>query len=135
MTTIERINPESLHQNPAFTQAVRIPAGMDTIYVGGQNGVGKDGRVVSPGIAEQTRQAMANLTACLKEAGAELTDVVKWTVLLVDGADLMAGFQAFSETWPRGAVPPIVTGAMVPNLAVPGALVEIEALAVVPPRS
>jgi enamine deaminase RidA (YjgF/YER057c/UK114 family) len=135
MTTIERINPESLHQNPAFTQVVRVPAGMDTIYVGGQNGVGKDGTVVAPGIAEQTRQAMANMTACLEAAGASLADVVKWTVLLVEGADLMAGFAAFSESWPRGAAPPVVTGAMVPSLAVPGALVEIEALAAVPPRS
>jgi enamine deaminase RidA (YjgF/YER057c/UK114 family) len=84
VTMIERLNPESVHRHPAFSQAVKVPAGADTIYVGGQNGVGQDGELVGPGIAEQTRKAYANLEACLDAAGAELTDVVKWTVLLVE---------------------------------------------------
>lgn len=132
MTTATRINPESLHANPAFTQVVRVPAGTDTIWVGGQNGVGPDGALVGPGLAEQARQAFANLRTCLEAAGAELTDVVKWTVLCVQGAPLDDGFAAFGEAWPRGAAPPAITFALVAGLGVPGALVEIEAVAAVP---
>jgi hypothetical protein len=43
-----RINPGSLHANPAFSQVVRVPAGFDTIYVGGRHGVGPAGVVVGP---------------------------------------------------------------------------------------
>jgi enamine deaminase RidA (YjgF/YER057c/UK114 family) len=133
MATTTYINPESMHSSPAFTQVVRVPAGYDTIYVGGQNGVGPDGVLVGPGVAEQTRQAFGNLRTCLEAAGAGLTDVVKWTILCVEGADLQEGFAAFGEFWPRDAAPPAITFAFVAGLAVPGAVVEIEAVAAVRP--
>jgi enamine deaminase RidA (YjgF/YER057c/UK114 family) len=74
MSTVTH-EPRFLHSNPAFTQVVPVSAGADTIYVGGQNGVGPDGRGVGPGAAEQTRQAFANLRTCLDAVGAELRDV------------------------------------------------------------
>lgn len=132
MTTLTHVNPDSLHRSPAFSQAVRVPAGHDLVYVGGQNGVGPDGAVVGPGVAEQTGQAVANLLTCLDAAGAGITDVVKWTILVVDGASLQEGFAAF-RAWPQDAAPPAITVAVVAGLAVPGALVEIEAVAAVPP--
>ena len=135
MTTITHINPASLHANPAFTWAVRVPAGVDTVYVGGQNGVGPDGTVVGPGMAEQCRQALTNLRTCLEEAGAEVTDIVKWTILMVEGADVAAGLAAFGEFWPRDAAPPAITVAQVADVGPPGALVEIEAIAALPHRN
>lgn len=128
------INPESLHSSAGFTWAVRVPAGADLIYVGGQNGVGPDGQVVGPGLAEQTRQAFANLTACLQAAGAEITDVVKWTILAVEGASMEEGFAVFGEIWPRDAAPPAITVAFVSGVGPPGALVELEAIAAVAAR-
>ncbi|MBM7790671.1 RidA family protein [Tenggerimyces flavus] len=125
------LNPEGMHASPAFSQAVRVPAGYDTIYVGGQNGVGPDGTVVGPGIAEQSKRAMENLQASLKAAGAELSDVVKWTILIADGVSLEEGFAAVGPFIPQP--PPAITGAFVVSLAVPGALVEIEAIAAVKP--
>jgi len=129
---ITHVNPDGLHHNPAFTWAVRVPASHDTIYVGGQNGVGPDGTVVGPGVGEQTRQALENLRTCLEAAGASITDVVKWTILCAEGGSLQEGFAAFGEFWPRDAPPPAITFAFVAGLAVPGALVEIEAVAAVP---
>ena len=131
MTTVRHINPEALHSSPAFSWAVRVPAGADTIHVGGQNGVGADGSVVGAGMAEQTRQALANLRTCLEAAGAEITDIVKWTILYVDGADVQEGLAAFNEFWPRHAAPPAITVAQVADVGPPGALVEIEAVAAV----
>jgi enamine deaminase RidA (YjgF/YER057c/UK114 family) len=130
--SVTHVNPKSLPRNPAFTWAVRVPAGYDTIHVGGQNGIGRDGTLVSPGLGEQTRQALVNLRACLEAAGATLTDVVRCAILCVDGAPVPEGFAAFREVWPREAPPPAITVAMVVGLAVPGALVEIEAVAAVP---
>lgn len=128
------INPKSLHSSPGFTWAVRVPAGAEMIYVGGLNGVGPEGQVVGPGFAEQARQALANLTTCLQAAGAEITDVVKWTILAVEGSSVEEGFAVFGDVWPREAAPPAITVAFVSGLGPPGALVEIEAVAAVPAR-
>jgi hypothetical protein len=51
---------------------------------------------------------------------------------LVGAGDLGAGFTAFQRACGDRPDPPLVTGAMVAGLALPEALVEIEATAVVP---
>jgi enamine deaminase RidA (YjgF/YER057c/UK114 family) len=132
MKEIEHINPDSLHASPAFSHAVRVPAGSDTIYVGGQNGTGPDGAIVGPGIGEQTRQAFENLRACLEAANASLADVVKWTIFCVEGVDMQEGFAASSDVLPAEVAPPAITVAIVSGLAIPGALIEVEAVAAVP---
>ena len=68
MDSVSCLNPTQLHSNPAFTQAVRIPAGHDLIVIGGQNGVDSSGNVVSDDIGDQARQALSNLWASLREA-------------------------------------------------------------------
>lgn len=131
--TITHINPESMHSNPAFTWAVRVPAGSDLVFIGGQNGVDQSGQVVGPDIASQTRQAVRNLLTCLDSAGARPEDVVKWTILIRDGESVQEGFAAFNEVWGQRPNPPAITSAFVAGLGVPGALVEIEAVAAVQP--
>ena len=91
MDSVSYLNPPQLHSNPAFTQAVRIPAGHDLIVIGGQNGVDTAGRVVSNDLAGQARQALINLQACLREANADLDHVVRWSILIKDGAPLYEG--------------------------------------------
>lgn len=132
MDAVSYLNPAQLHSNPAFTQAVRIPAGHDLIVVGGQNGVDSSGRVVSDDLAGQARQALNNLQACLAEANADLDHVVRWSIMIRDGAPLLEGFTAFTEVWGQRPNPPAITVAIVTGFAVPGALCEIEALAAVP---
>lgn len=132
MTVMTHINPEKLHTNPAFTQAVRVSAAADLVVVGGQNGVDASGAVVGPDLASQTRQALANLQECLTAAGANKEDVVKWTILVREGEPLQDGLTAFGEVWGWLPNPPAITVAYVSGFAVPDAVVEIEALAAVP---
>ena len=61
MATMTHINPESMHRNPAFTQAVRVPSGHDLVVIGGQNGVDATGQIVAEDLAGQTKQALRNL--------------------------------------------------------------------------
>jgi enamine deaminase RidA (YjgF/YER057c/UK114 family) len=129
--TISWINPPALPSNPAFSQAVRIPAGADLIFVGGQNGLTSTGSLAGPGLAEQTTAALDNLTTCLEAADADLSDVVAWTVLLTEGTSPREGFAAFAKAWPATTPPPTIAVAIVSGLAVPGALVEISAIAAV----
>ena len=132
MDAVSYLNPAQLHSNPAFTQAVRIPAGHDLIVIGGQNGVDSSGRIVSDDLAGQARQALSNLQVCLAEANADLDHVVRWSIMIRDGAPLLEGFAAFVEAWGERSNPPAITVAIVTGFAVPGALCEIEALATVP---
>lgn len=127
--TITHLNPGTLFRNPAFSQGTVIPAGSSIVFVGGQNGVGADGEVVSGGIGPQTQQAMRNVIDVLAEAGATPDDVAKLTILLVEGVDLNEGFAASRVVW--GDRPTAITGAFVRGLARPGCLVEIEAIAAV----
>ncbi len=63
------LNPEKLHVNPASTHAVRVAAGADMLYIGGQNGIDSAGNVGATDLPGQARQALANLQECLAAAG------------------------------------------------------------------
>jgi rod shape-determining protein MreC len=54
----------------------------DHVYTAGQVAFGADGELVPGGIAEQTRQALANVAACLEAAGCSVGDVVKVNAFL-----------------------------------------------------
>ena len=131
MSRVERIRPEGLVRSPAFSHVAVVPAGATTIYVGGQNAVDADGSLVGEGdVAAQSTRALENVKAALAAVGATISDVVQWTVLFVDGVDLAAGYQAIASELASDA-PALVTGARVAGLGVPGALVEIAAIAAV----
>jgi len=108
-----------------------VPPGATTIYVGGQNSVGADGALIGGGdVAAQTVCALENVTMALAAAGATIEDVVQWTVLLVDGVDVAAAYGAIA-TELASEQPGLVTVALVAGLGVPGALVEIGAVAAI----
>lgn len=131
-TTITHLSPEGMHRNPAYSQAVVVTNPGATIYIGGQNAVNAQGEIVGKGdLAAQTEQIFVNLGIVLEAAGANLHDIVKWTMFLVEGVDLQPGFEVFQRLWGRDHEPPIITAAMVAGLAHPDFLVEIEAMAIV----
>lgn len=131
MESIERIRPQGLISSPAFSHVAIVPPGATTIYVGGQNSVDGDGKLVGEGdAAVQSARALENAKTALAAAGAGLGDVVQWTVLFVDGADLAAGYGAIASEL-ASDTPPLVSAAFVSGLGVPGALVEISAVAAV----
>ncbi len=130
MNSITLLSPEGLVASPAFSHVAIVPADADTIYVGGQNAVDEKGAIVGgDDAAAQTRKVMANVITALEAAGASLDDVVSMTVLMVEGIDLQASYAAAAETLAGLGTPPLVTAALVSALGVPGALVEVSAIA------
>jgi enamine deaminase RidA (YjgF/YER057c/UK114 family) len=123
------INPAGLHRNPAFSQAVVVEQPTKTIYIGGQNGVDADGKVVGPTVGEQTGQALRNLATILESEGAGLANIVHWTIAVVDGHSFDEGIAAFQQIWSPADPPPAITVHVVAGLG-PGFLVEIDAIAV-----
>ncbi len=130
---ITRLQPAGLVASPAFSHVAIVPAGATTIYVGGQNGVDDTGAVVSSDVAEQSSRALDNTALALEAAGASLTDVIQWTVLLAQDADLNAAYGAIAPRLGGAGAPPLVTAARVAGLGVPGALIEVSAIAAVLP--
>lgn len=123
--------PAGLVVSPAFSHVAVVPPGATTIYVGGQNGIDTTGAVVSADAAEQSIRAVENARIALESAGAGLDDVISWTVLIHQDADLRAAYGAVASTLAREGAPPLVTAALVAGLGVPGALIEVSAVAAV----
>ncbi|MFZ2623652.1 MAG: Rid family hydrolase [Propionibacterium sp.] len=131
MTSIQRIRPAGLVVSPAFSHVAVVPPGATTIYVGGQDAVDENGTLVGAGdVAVQAARALANAVTALRAVGAGTADVVQWTVLFVEGVDLAAAYGAIAKAL-VSEEPPLVTAARVAGLGVPGALVEISAVAAV----
>ncbi|WP_242882138.1 RidA family protein [Actinomadura litoris] len=127
---VRHINPEGLHRSPAFSQAVVVEQPAKTIYIGGQNGVDAEGKIVGPTLGEQSAQAFRNLQAILRSEGASLSDIVHWRIAVVDGHSFDEGVAAFQQVWNRADPPPAITVHVVAGLS-PGFLVEIDAVAAV----
>ncbi|MGN7964762.1 RidA family protein [Microbacterium sp. 22179] len=128
---ISLIRPAGLVKSPAFSHVAVVPPGATTIHVGGQNGVDESGRIVSDDAAEQSIRAVENAAIALAAVEATLDDVISWTVLIHQDADLRAAYGAVASRLARDGEPPLVTAAIVSALGVPGALIEISAVAAV----
>lgn len=131
--SISLLQPEGLVRTPAFSHAAVVPAGATMIYIGGQNGVDATGAIVSTDAAEQAGRTIDNVSIALEAAGATLADVISWTVLIDQNADLAAVYGAVAPRLAREGAPPLVTGARVAGLGVPGALLEVSAIAALLP--
>ncbi len=113
-------------QGAPYNQAIR--AG-DLVFVAGQLGLKPGDTAVAGDVAQQTEQAMRNIAAILEAAGTSLANLVKTTVFL----QRLEDFAAMNEVYARhvGDRPPARSTVEVARLP-SGALVEIEAVALVP---
>jgi enamine deaminase RidA (YjgF/YER057c/UK114 family) len=86
-----------------------------------------EGKLVPGDIVAQTRQVFDNVRLVLEAAGAGFADVVKVTVFLVDVDDRAAVNTVRQEVF--GDARPASTLVEVSRLAIPGARIEVEAVA------
>lgn len=126
---ITHINPTTMHRNPAFSQGTSLEGTAKLIFVGGQNGIDTEGQLIAKDVGGQSAQALMNVINVLKEAGASQEHVLKMSIYLLQGQDINAAFGAAQEVW--GPYPTAISVLFVAGLAVPGALVEIEAIAAI----
>jgi enamine deaminase RidA (YjgF/YER057c/UK114 family) len=112
MPKIERIQPQGMNVRmqqgkPAYSHVVTVPGDMRA----------------------QMEQTFKNLDACLKAAGASWSDVVKTNTFVTDYAE----FAKCTDVRMRyfGVASPTSTTIQISGLAQPGAMVEIELIAVV----
>jgi reactive intermediate/imine deaminase len=121
------IRVPSLHEPIShYADAVRFG---DLLFVSGCLGTDAD-QIMSDDVVEQTRQVFRNIEAVLALAGATFADVLKVTVYLTDINDRPLINPVRQEVF--GKARPASTLVEVSRLALPGAKVEIEAVAALP---
>ena len=102
----------------------------DLLFISGCVPVDSAGDLVPGDVAAQARKAFANIALVLAAAGGAMGDVVKVTVFLIDVDDRQAVNVVRKEVF--GATRPASTLVEVSRLAIPGARVEVEAVALIP---
>jgi enamine deaminase RidA (YjgF/YER057c/UK114 family) len=128
-------NPKTMHKPPSYSHVVEATGPNRVIFIAGQLGLDLDDRLVgAPGdFRAQVTKAFENLGLALAHAGAGFKDVVKVTNYLVD----MSHLSMLRDVRARflSAPPPASTTVAISQLARPGALFEVEAIAVLPAKA
>ena len=104
-----------------------------TVYFAGQLGIDKSGKM-GANAREQVEIAFENVKAALASVGANFDHVVKLNNYIVDIGTNIAHYREVRDRYVNKAAPPASTTVGVPQLARPGALFEVEAIAVLPPK-
>jgi enamine deaminase RidA (YjgF/YER057c/UK114 family) len=131
--TIRFVNPEGLVRPPTYTQVVEVVSPGRTIYIAGQLGTDCDGKLAAGDFRAQAEQVFRNLQAALASVGASCADIVKLNSYLAHITDLPT-LREVRARYLNAAAPPASTTLAVSGFAREGALLEIEAIAVLPLR-
>lgn len=108
-----------------YNQGVRAGS---LVAVAGQVGINPvTGEFAGDDVTSQTRQAIENLEAVLRAAGATLADVVRVGVFLTDLADFAPMNDVYAELVPAPHPARTTVGVELP----PGIRVELDALAII----
>ncbi len=122
------INPSSLGQPSGWNHGMLGPAGGRVLFVAGQTAAG------AGGIEEQWERALERVVAVVRAAGGTPEDIGRMTVYVTDRTAYLTARMALGEVHRRhmGKHYPAMALLEVKALVDEGALVEIEATAVIP---
>lgn len=132
-TTVRFLNPENLVRPPTYSQVVEIAGPGRVVFIAGQIGVDPEGKLVgAPGdFRAQATQVFENLKGALAAVGATFDNVVKLNNYMIDVANQPV-LREVRERYLNMAAPPVSTTVQVVRFVRAGALLEIEAVAVIP---
>jgi enamine deaminase RidA (YjgF/YER057c/UK114 family) len=131
--SVEHVNAPELPKPHGYSYAV-VATGSRIVHLSGQVSVDGDGNLVGEGdLAVQARQAMVNLAAAVRATGADVKEIVKLNLYVVDfnpdrEREMYKGLGEAAEETGMGRT--ATTLISVPALGIPGALIEIDGVAV-----
>jgi 2-iminobutanoate/2-iminopropanoate deaminase len=128
-------NPPGMSTPPTYSHVVEVNGPHRTVYLAGQTGVDATGKVAE-GFRAQIVQVMENIKTALASVGGGFEHIVKLTSYLTN---LEANGAEFREVrgsyFPNKQALPASTLLQVSRLANPAFLVEVEAVAILPPKA
>jgi enamine deaminase RidA (YjgF/YER057c/UK114 family) len=129
-------NPKTMAKPPGYTYVVEATGPNRLIFIAGQLGIDMNNQLVgaSGDFRAQAFKAFQNLKLALESTGAGFKDVVKINNYLVDMSHI-AIFRAVRDAFLNTKAPPASTTVAISQLARPGALFEVEAIAVLPAKA
>ena len=127
------IHPSHFPRPRGYTNGILVPEGR-TLHISGQIAWDKDARIVSPDFATQFLQTLDNVIAIVREAGGGTQHIAKLLAFVTDLDKYRAATREIGEGWRArmGSYYPAMSLVKVAGLLEPGALVEIEGVAVLP---
>lgn len=127
------VNPPSLPRPSGYSHAVVAALGR-TVYLAGQTAAGPDGALQGATMVEQFGAAARNLLVALEAAGGHAEHLVSMQIFTTDVAAYRAERKAIGAAYRRsfGSHYPAMALLEVKGLFDPKALVEIQAVAVIP---
>jgi enamine deaminase RidA (YjgF/YER057c/UK114 family) len=133
----EIVNPASLGEPRGWNNGLLAPAGGRTLFVAGQTARGPSGRIESDDFIEQFALALDHVLAIVAEAGGGPADIGRMTVYVTDLERYLAERRPLGEAYRArmGRHYPAMALVEVRGLVDAGALVEIEATAILTPRT
>jgi enamine deaminase RidA (YjgF/YER057c/UK114 family) len=128
-------NPKTMAKPPGYTYVVEATGPNRLIFIAGQLGLDINNQLVgaSGDFRAQAFKAFENLKFALAAAGATFKDVVKLNNYLTDMSHIGI-FREVRDEFVNTAAPPASTTVAISQLARPGALFEVEAIAVLPAK-
>jgi enamine deaminase RidA (YjgF/YER057c/UK114 family) len=127
------INPREMVRPRGFSHGMLATPGR-TLAIAGQIGCDDDGKITDTDFAAQFARALGYVLAVLHEAGGVPTDLILLRVYVTDKNLYVARTKEIGVTYRErmGSHYPAMALVQVADLLEPGALVEIEGLAVLP---
>jgi enamine deaminase RidA (YjgF/YER057c/UK114 family) len=128
------VQPDAIFKTATYTHVVEIMGPGRLIYTSGEQGRDRDGNFPAD-IRGQSIQAFENIKAALAAVGATFDNVVKLNVYMLDLRKNQPIFSEVKQQYVNRSAPPASTTVQVPLLTRDGALVEVEAVAALPPAT
>jgi enamine deaminase RidA (YjgF/YER057c/UK114 family) len=132
-SNVRFLNPDTLYKPPGYSHVVEATGPGRTVYIAGPLGLDKNGDLVGGAgdFRAQAVQTFENLKAALAAVGGDFSHVVKVTNLLAD-IKYLPVFREVRNQYLNSAAPPASTTVAISQFAREGALLEVEAVAVLP---
>jgi enamine deaminase RidA (YjgF/YER057c/UK114 family) len=129
-------NPPNIAKPTGYSHVAEVTAGR-TVYIAGQLGLDPSGKLAgAPGdFLAQATQVFENLKAALTAVGGNFEHLVKLNGYFIDMDGHLPIFREVRDRYVSKDTPPPSTVVQVGRLARDGFLLEVEGIAVLPPRA
>lgn len=132
--TVQIINPESLGAPKGYSNGVLAPAGGRILFIAGQIAWNQEHRIVCRNFTGQFKQTLTNVLDVVRAAGGTAEDLTRLTLYVTSLYSYQVSLSEVGTAYRElmGRHYPAMVLVEVKGLLEPGALVEIEGVAVLP---